>query len=555
MRFRCGLTANIQLTRTASPERNDTQMAPTRRQHLPKPTRKQMNAQWRREGLDLDQRAHRFRQPAAAGGIGAGGLESYRLANDLSQTDVAVEYTARYGGGVTASIVSRWEAWPDGHKPIQPGLLVVRRLAAIYQTSAANLVAAIDYPDQPGHLIQPATTRRLPAHVDSTDATWISDKLEAPAAPLNLDSDTLRRQFLQFLVATSGGALSTLPGAPEQRFAERAWIMALGQESAQFGQRINAARVDSITPEQVAQEVERLAHDFVTRPAVPLLAEAAELRSQAFGQLETHQYHDEARDLYANAARLCGLLAIASSDRFGCYDAATQHARTAWLCAEKAGHNELKAWVLGVRSTIDFWLGHHGRAAERAAQGRQYVSGGTELVRLASLEARARGRLGDEDGVQKAVDLAASARETVNQEDEASHVGIFAFPIANQVRCAGNAHMWLGNPQKLESARRELQAALDLFEAEAQQSYAHISVARVDLAIVELRLRRLDAAATTMQPVLGLPANRRLEGVVRRSGELRKQLASPHYRHTPLARELGQAVEGFCASSVTRPAR
>ncbi len=134
-------------------------MAPTsHHRHLAKPTRKQFNAQWRREGLDLDQRAHRFRQPRSAGGISAGGLESYRLANDLSQTDVAAEYTARHGGGVSGQIVSRWEAWPDGHKPIQPGLLVVRRLAAIYQTSPAKLVAAIEHPDD---LIQPATPRRL----------------------------------------------------------------------------------------------------------------------------------------------------------------------------------------------------------------------------------------------------------------------------------------------------------------------------------------------------------------------------------------------------------
>jgi len=380
----------------------------------------------------------------------------------------------------------------------------------------------------------------------------ISAKLEGPAALLNLDSDMLRRQFLQFLVATSGGALFTLPSAREQRVAERAWIMALGQESAQFGQRIEAAGVGSMTPGQLEQEVERLAHDFVTQPAVPVLAEVADLRSQAFGLLEGHQYPDQVRDVYANAAKLCGLLAIASSDRFGCYDAAIKHARTAWLCADKAGHNELKAWVLGVRSTIDFWLRQYKQAADRAAEGRRYVSRGTELVRLASLEARARGRLGDRDGVQEAIDLAASARETVSDEDEARHVGIFAFPTANQVRCAGNAHMWLGEPWNLESARRELREALHLIDAEPQQSYDHSSVARVDLTIVELQLHYLDAAATTMRPVLELPTSRRLEGVVRRSGELRKQLADPQYRHASLAHELGQAVEGFCASSVTR---
>jgi hypothetical protein len=122
-------------------------MTPAHRR-LSKATRKQLNAQWRRDGLDLEQRAHRFRQSRSAGGIGARGLESYRLANDLSQTDVAAIYIDRFGGGVTASIISRWEAWPDGHKPIRPNLDVLQRLAAIYETTVVNLVAAI-YEHQP----------------------------------------------------------------------------------------------------------------------------------------------------------------------------------------------------------------------------------------------------------------------------------------------------------------------------------------------------------------------------------------------------------------------
>jgi hypothetical protein len=147
---------------------------------------------------------------------------------------------------------------------------------------------------------------------------------------------------------------------------------------------------------------------------------------------------------------------VASGDHvIGTGESLFKHARTAWICATKAGHNELKAWVLGVRSTIDFWLHQYRQAAERAAEGRQYISSGTELVRLASLEARARGRIGDRDGVQEAIGLASSARETVNEQDEARHPGIFAFPMANQVRCAGNAHLWLGEPLNLESARRE----------------------------------------------------------------------------------------------------
>jgi hypothetical protein len=391
----------------------------------------------------------------------------------------------------------------------------------------------------------------LPSLIAAVDGIWA--KLEALSAVLHLDPDMLRRQFLQLLAATGGGALLSPNGASERRLAERAWITALAQESAQFGRRMEAAEVGSVTPEQLERQVERLARDFLTQPAVPVVAELGYLRDQTFGLLEGHRYPHQWADLNVIAAKLCGLLATASSDRFGCYDAAANHLRTAWLCADKAGHSELKAWVLGIRSTVDFWLGNYQQAADRASEGRQYVSRGTELVRLGSLEARARGSLGDRNGVQEAVQLAASARETLDDADEARHIGIFAFPIANQVRCAGNAHMWLSDPRSIETARHELEEALRLFEAGIpHQSYAHIAVTRVDLTIVDLRLGQLDTAAATMQPVLGLPTDRRLAGVVRRSGELRRQLAAPQYRRASLARELGQAVEGFCASSVTR---
>src|SRR6266508_1833293 len=214
-----------------------------------------------------------------------------------------------------------------------------------------------------------------PSLIEAMEGTWA--KLETLAALLHPDPDMLRRQFLQLLAATGGGALLSPNGVPERRLAGQTWITALAQESAQFGHRMEATDVGSITPEQLEQEVERLARDFLTQPAAPVVAELGYLRDQTFSLLEGHQYPHQWADLNIIAAKLCGLLATASSDRFGCYDAAAKHLRTAWLCADRAGHSELKAWVLGIRSTVDFWLGNYQQAADRASQGRQYVSRGT----------------------------------------------------------------------------------------------------------------------------------------------------------------------------------
>ena len=226
--------------------------------------------------------------------------------------------------------------------------------------------------------------------------------------------------------------------------------------------------------DQLDQRVRRLARDYLTKPVVPLVAELAALRNRLFGLLGERQALSHARGLYVLACRVCGLLACASSDRFGAYRAAAQQAETAWLCAKEAGYGELKAWVRSIQSTIDFWRGRYQEAAERARAGQAYAREGLELVRLASLEARACGRLGDARGVQGAVALATAARDGASGQDEGRHAGAFGFSVANQVRCAGSARLWLGDPRAVAQAREELDQALRLFDADPEgRSYAH----------------------------------------------------------------------------------
>ncbi len=242
-----------------------------------------------------------------------------------------------------------------------------------------------------------------PSLIEAMEGTWA--KLETLAALLHPDPDMLRRQFLQLLAATGGGALLSPNGVPERRLAGQTWITALAQESAQFGHRMEATDVGSITPEQLEQEVERLARDFLTQPAAPVVAELGYLRDQTFSLLEGHQYPHQWADLNIIAAKLCGLLATASSDRFGCYDAAAKHLRTAWLCADRAGHSELKAWV---------WESEAPSTSGLAATSRQP----TAPARAASMQAEALSRSGS--AAWRLVPEAASAIETAPRKRSSS---------------------------------------------------------------------------------------------------------------------------------------
>src|SRR5262249_60346613 len=118
-----------------------------------------------------------------------------------------------------------------------------------------------------------------------------------------------------------------------------------------------------------------------------------ELRNCAFDKIEVRHFPKQSRDLYLATGLLCGILANASMD-LGRLDAAETQARTAFLCAELAGSNWLRAWVRGTQSLIAYWDGRLMAAAELAASGRGFaVESGTAMVRLAALEGRAHARV------------------------------------------------------------------------------------------------------------------------------------------------------------------
>ncbi len=327
---------------------------------------------------------------------------------------------------------------------------------------------------------------------------------------------------------------------------ERQLIMAAADESAGLARRAGQTNVHPLTLEQLDQDVDRLAGAYLTEPLVSLLYEMRQVRDVAFGLLEGRQYPDQARHLYVIAGQACGLFSSASSD-LGYYSAAETHARTGWLCAELSGHSDLRAWILAIQSAVAFWDGRYRDAVQRARAGYRYASG-LERVRLASLEARACGKLGDSDGVRAAIETADGARAQAGAE---SSTGIFGFPAANQVRCAGCAYLWLG---ETEAAVHALEHALQLYEADEAStgSYAHSAVTRVDLAISLLHLGRLDHAVEVVRPVLTLPPERRLAGVIRRFEVLRPLLLSGPFRDSPAARELDEQLEAFSAAGAAR---
>ena len=89
----------------------------------------------------------------------------------------------------------------------------------------------------------------------------------------------------------------------------------------------------------------KLASDYVHSPMVPVVRELITLRDDLFEVLAQPD-PSQARELYFLAGATCGIIAHASGN-LGYSTAALDQAQTAMICARKAEHPLLAAWVTG----------------------------------------------------------------------------------------------------------------------------------------------------------------------------------------------------------------
>lgn len=141
--------------------------------------------------------------------------------------------------------------------------------------------------------------------------------------------------------------LAPPPSAVEPQGA--ALVEAAADESAAWAMWAESSNVGDLACEQLLANTRSLARAYLAAdPPLRVFAAARGLRDKVFALLEGHQHPRQTRELYVLAGYLCGLLAWISSDLGETYQADT-HGRTAWLCAELADHDGLRAWTLSTR--------------------------------------------------------------------------------------------------------------------------------------------------------------------------------------------------------------
>jgi hypothetical protein len=522
---------------------------------------------------------------------------AWRHAYGWSQTEAAeqISTSAAHAGlspdGTTVTMTGphlcEYENWPgEGPGPAgrRPTPYLLSLLAAVYGCSVHDLLDVADYERMPSadRLI---IGRSAPADgqyghgqlARGIAETGVAPQAKAPARLASLSPAagplTAGGEVAESVAAVA--AVAQLPHSPAaepgshspqgygiavdlpvsdalDRLSEKALILAAAHESSAHAEWAEGSNVGESTLEQLDADVRRIATDYVHVPPLRMFAEMLRVRNRIYWLLAGRQKPAATAQLHLLAGVLCGLLANASTD-LGYRDAGAEQARAAWAYGDVIGHNGLRAWTRGMQALIEYWSGRPQQAVRLAQSARRYADSATARVRLHSIEGRAWSLLGDAPEASRCMGAAAEARESPAGgdflHDEVG--GVFGFADTKNYCYGGAAFIHLG---QADDALTATSRAVDLYAGgpAAQRSYGAESLARVDMAVAYLLMRRLDGAAESLAPVLAIPAALRIAQLGERLADVRGRLAGAEFSGAWEACDLRDRIDNFSSETIVQ---
>ena len=303
-----------------------------------------------------------------------------------------------------------------------------------------------------------------------------------------------------------------------------------------------AAQPDAVDLDTLGESVASLSVAYLSSPAAPMLDQGLRLRQEAARRIKKGAARPhELRDVYLTVGRASGVLSYAALD-LGDPAAAETHGRTAWVLAELADDNELRAWVRGTQSLIARFQKKYGPAARFIEDGMKYAGPGTSTVRLLCGAAQCAANNGDATAAMSFLNEALAARETAAQD---SVDGLFAFSYAKQLYYGGSSLMWLSDEMALRRAVRDSAEAIALWETECEQtrSLDDEALAHVYMATARIKLGEVEGAMEAVRPVIDLPADRQISWIRRRVSELADLLDGARFKNSVVAAEAREELE------------
>ena len=305
------------------------------------------------------------------------------------------------------------------------------------------------------------------------------------------------------------------------------------------------------TLEQIYDDVRQLVTAYPQRPLATILGDLVATQDTVFTLLEVQRRPAHARQLYLLGGVLGGLLAKASHDTADPVAALTQ-SRTAYLCADQADHDGLRAWIRGLQALITYWDGRLNESVRYAQQGAQFAerSGSTAAVWLPVSEARAWAALGNVPETRRAIDRAEAGWENVRGDELDELGGICQFSRARQLYYAADALAWL--PAEARQAQDYAGQAVAAYEDTSSPEWAFGDAAgsRCDLAVARIAVGEIEGARDAVAPVLELPGEQRIRGIISSVQHVHTALRRPEL--PPAGRDLQEEIEVF-AKTPLRP--
>lgn len=301
--------------------------------------------------------------------------------------------------------------------------------------------------------------------------------------------------------------------------------------------------------DQISAGVEESAIDYLGTAPGPMLLRTETLRADVLARLRDYRHApNERADLYRAAGQLSGILAYAALD-LGDSDAALEHARAGYRCAQYAGDFELLMWICGTQSLIARFRGNYGIALQFARDGLQYAGDvpGTGEARLLCGEAQCLANLGDSHAANHTLDLAEAARERMIRDD--TMPGLFEFSETKQRYYAGSSLIWLDGGDDARRAEREALAAIDSWRQMPveKRSLDDERLAHVYVATARVQLGDVEGAAEMVRPVLALPSEDQISWINKRMDRIASMLSVPRFAGSAAATDLREAITALGA--------
>ncbi|HWO60196.1 MAG TPA: hypothetical protein VNO31_09205 [Umezawaea sp.] len=319
-------------------------------------------------------------------------------------------------------------------------------------------------------------------------------------------------------------------------------LTAAADESVDLLLWLERGAIGEHTVDQLHSDVRRICGNYLRVPTWQSLRRAIQLRDRAKSLLVLPSAPGRSRELYSAAGWSLIVLAWMNID-LGHFDLAGDHARAALVCAERADHNALRAWVRATQHTAAYWQHDYLTAADYAQQGLALQGIGTARLFLTGALAADLAHAGQHDRASEALTAAKLAADrVVPVADELA--APFSCSLDRARSVWSDAELALGDvADALDSADRAVAA----FEATpvAQRNIGSERMARLLQATAHLQLGDPAAAHGALTPVLGTTVEHRLRPLMARLARIDAMASSVTKSSDPAIVRLRKDIAEF----------